>query len=107
MLFGIYLILLLLNNVLHVNLPLIGIEFLANKWSVFEHVTYYFGGTAWGSIPSAGLYFVNLITVCYIRRYVKSYDDRYSDTIFNINIYAAFSLPLLFVDINFIECLEF
>lgn len=100
-LFGIYLILLLLNNVLHVNLPLIGIEFLANKWSVFEHVTYYFGGTAWGSIPFAGLYFVNLITVCYIRRYVKSYDDRYSDTIFNINIYAAFSLPLLFVDINF------
>lgn len=99
--FCVYMVLLLLNNLLHINIPLIAISFLAHKWGAFEHVTYYFGGTAWGSLLFVGLYFMNLFTVSYLREHSKVLNNQYSEIIFNINIYAAFSLVLLFVDMNF------
>ena len=97
----VYMSLLIFNNVFNINFPLMIIGWLGHKWSVFEHVTYYFNGTAWGSIQFVILYLSNLLTIWYLRTNSKQIDSKYADIILNINIYAAFSIPFLFVDMNF------
>lgn len=97
----IYLILLLGNNILNINLPLILIGAIGKKITILKQASYYFGGTSWGSIQFVVLYFVNFITICYLRMNSKYPETTYNKVIMDINIYAAFSLPFLFVDMNF------
>lgn len=96
-----YLGLLLCNNILNINLPLIIIETIGRKIAMLKHASYYFGGTAWGSVQFVVLYFANLLTIWYFRANSRCPETTYSDVIMDINIYAALSLPFLFVDMNF------
>lgn len=97
---SVYFVLLLCNNVLHVNLPLLLIETIGNKFSIFKQASFYFGGTSWGSLQFIILYFANLFTVWYMKRNSRQLNT-YGQVIEDINIYASFSLPFLFVDMNF------
>ena len=100
-----YIILLLLNNLSDINIPLMIVSAIGSKSSFFEHVTYYFGGTAWGSLLFVTLYFVNLMTIVYFKCHSKKFDDsyntKYGEVVLNLNVYASLSLPFLFVDMNF------
>lgn len=100
-LFILYVLLLLLNNIGKINLILLLIRLVANKISLFEHASNYFGGTNWGSIPFALLYLSNIVTLWYLNRDTKKFNLKYKESILDINIYAAFCIPLLFIDMNF------
>lgn len=100
-LFIVYVLLLLLNNIGKINLILLFIRLITNKISLFEHASNYFGGTNWGSIPFVLLYLCNIVTLWYLNRDTKKFNLKYKEIILDINIYAAFCLPLLFIDMNF------
>lgn len=100
-----YTILLLLNNLSDINIPLMIVSAIGRKYSFFEHVTYYFGGTAWGSLLFVALYFVNIMAIAYFKAHSRTFNDsyntKYGEVVMNLNVYASLSLPFLFVDMNF------
>lgn len=98
--FAVYLILLLCNNLLNINLPLLVISTVGKRFSILKQASFYFGGTSWGSVQFVVLYFVNLLSVCFIKHNTPE-DSVFGEAVENINMYAALSLPFLFVDMNF------
>ena len=96
-----YLLLLLLNNFFHINIILVILKLIAKKIPALEHMTFYFGGTNWGSLPFVLLYLCNILNLWFINQNTNKSFLKYKNLILNINIYAALCLPLLFVDMNF------
>lgn len=98
---SIFALFLILNNFLDLNVILFIVEAIATKIPAFEHMTFYLGGTNWGSIPFVLLYLSNILTLWFINRNTNDSFLKYKSLILNINVYAALCLPLLFVDMNF------